>query len=60
MLEFGVSERWPARHCARKYQEMDMYPMSTYPMATSGITPAVSQYSSPVEAPMHYAWMPIQ
>lgn len=58
MIDYGVSERWPARHCARKYQEVEIYPMATWGMAP-GITPAISQYSSPVEAPLHYAWMPL-
>ena len=59
MTEYGVSERWPPRHCARKWQEVELYPLSIYAM-NPGMTPAISQYSSPVEAPVHYAFMPIQ
>jgi hypothetical protein len=58
MLEFGLNERWPARHCARKWQELEAV-AATQP-TTTGITPGMSQFSSPVETPMHFAFMPIQ
>ena len=58
MMDFNINERWPARHCARKWQEMEA--MATALPTTNGITPGVSQFSSPVEAPMHFAFMPIQ
>ncbi|KAK3073328.1 hypothetical protein LTR53_005176 [Teratosphaeriaceae sp. CCFEE 6253] len=58
MVDFNINERWPARHCARKWQEMEAL-AATQP-ATTGLTPGISQFSSPVEAPMHFAFMPIQ
>ncbi|EME46406.1 hypothetical protein DOTSEDRAFT_42926 [Dothistroma septosporum NZE10] len=59
MLDFGVHERWPARHCARKWQDMEI--ANTAHASTAGMTPAsISQYSSPVEGPVHFAFMPIQ
>jgi len=59
MLEFGLQERWPARHCARKWQELEN--QAAIHATTAGMTPGIStQYSSPVEAPMHFAFMPIQ
>jgi hypothetical protein len=57
MLEFGLNERWPARHCARKWQEIDTVP--TAQPTTTGLTPGMSQFTSPVETPMHFAFMPI-
>ncbi|KAK3725868.1 hypothetical protein LTR37_000016 [Vermiconidia calcicola] len=56
MLDYGVNERWPARHCARKWQEVE----ATASMAASaGMTPAMTHYSSPIEGPTHFAWMPL-
>ncbi|KAK5130256.1 hypothetical protein LTR08_002257 [Meristemomyces frigidus] len=52
MLDFGLQERWPARHCARKWQEIeDQAAMQT----ATGKT----QYSSPAEGPVHFAFIPI-
>ena len=60
MLDFGIQERWPARHCARKWQEMETTAATT---ATIGYTPATAhgaQYSSPVESATHFAFLPMQ
>ncbi|KAK0247888.1 hypothetical protein LTS09_016989 [Friedmanniomyces endolithicus] len=61
MVDFNITERWPERHCARKWQEMESLSLS-HPMTTAGFTPGVSSthFSSPVDAPMHFAFMPIQ
>ena len=58
MLDFGINERWPARHCARKWQELETTAATM--AATASMTPAMSQFSSPVEAPTHFAFMPLQ
>nr|POF17490.1 hypothetical protein CFP56_12904 [Quercus suber] len=64
MTECGVTERWPARHCARKWQELEaslaLSHATTSAALVAGITPALSQFSSPVEAPVHFAFMPLQ
>nr|OQO27874.1 hypothetical protein B0A51_05187 [Rachicladosporium sp. CCFEE 5018] len=55
MLDFGLTERWPARSCARKWQELEyLAPSAVRPMTTA-------QYSSTVDAPVHfaYAWQPL-
>lgn len=61
MLDFGLTERWPPRHCARKFQELESMAATHHPTTTAGLTPGIShsQYSSPVDAPMHFAFMPI-
>lgn len=59
MLEHGINERWPARHCARKWQELEAHAATL--AATASITPALSQFSSPTEAgPTQFTFMPIQ
>ena len=57
MLDFNITERWPARHCARKWQELET---SNVLAVTSSMTPALSQFSSPIEAPTQFTFMPIQ
>lgn len=58
MLEFGIQERWPPRHCARKWQDLEQ--QAAMLASSAGITPGMSQFSSPIEGPMHFAFMPIQ
>lgn len=58
MLDFGINERWPPRHCARKWQELET--IAATRGTTAGLTPGVSQFSSPVEGPVHFAFMPLQ
>ncbi|CAK4033696.1 Hypothetical predicted protein [Lecanosticta acicola] len=78
MLDFGIQERWPARHCARKWQELDAsttLATAATPFATPGPPPpaatttaggilntpaSISQFSSPEEGAVHFAFMPIQ
>nr|POE99373.1 hypothetical protein CFP56_52766 [Quercus suber] len=64
MTDYGVSERWPARHCARKWQDVEtslvLSHATTSAAIAAGITPALSQFSSPVDAPVHFAFMPLQ
>lgn len=57
MLDFNITERWPARHCARKWQELET---SNTLAVTSSMTPALSQFSSPIDAPTQFTFMPIQ
>ena len=60
MIDFGINERWPARHCARKWQEMETT-SAMQAATTGGMTPGMSQFTtSPVETPMQFAFMPIQ
>ncbi|KAI5356660.1 hypothetical protein Slin15195_G021440 [Septoria linicola] len=62
MLDFGVQERWPARHCARKWTDLEAGSNTTAQATTVGVTPAsLSSFSSPVDAtgPMHFAFMPM-
>ncbi|KAK4542923.1 hypothetical protein LTR36_006112 [Oleoguttula mirabilis] len=58
MLDFGLQERWPARHCARKWQDLEN--QAAMQATTAGLTPGISQFSSPVDGPVHFAFMPIQ
>ncbi|KAF7188578.1 hypothetical protein HII31_10240 [Pseudocercospora fuligena] len=59
MLDFGIQERWPARHAARKWQELEAATTTTHP-TTAGLTPAsMSQFSSPIDGPVHFAFMPL-
>jgi hypothetical protein len=58
MTDYSLSERWPARHCARKWQEMEAMAATTRG-TTAGLTPGLSQFSSPVEGPVHFAFLPI-
>lgn len=61
MTEFGSPDRWPARSCARKWQEIEQSTMTTITAGPSGMTPAMSQYTtSPVDAPVHFAFLPMQ
>ncbi|OCK77371.1 hypothetical protein K432DRAFT_384748 [Lepidopterella palustris CBS 459.81] len=50
MVEYGASEKWSARQCARKWQEIDPgpTPYTTYEHPTSSYT---TYTMSPVEAP---------
>ncbi|KAK5110563.1 hypothetical protein LTR62_005755 [Meristemomyces frigidus] len=57
MLDFGLDERWPPRRCARKYQELETLAMQN--MSTAGATPGRSQYSSPIDGPIQFAFVPI-
>ncbi|KAK4991036.1 hypothetical protein LTR50_002115 [Elasticomyces elasticus] len=65
MLDFGVTERWPARHCARKWAELELAALGgggggggALVGQAAGMTPTtVSQYSSPVEATGQFAFM---
>ncbi|KAM3424898.1 hypothetical protein BST61_g6873 [Cercospora zeina] len=60
MLDFGVSERWPARHCARKWTDLEAGSNTTAQATTLNMTPAsLSAFSSPVEGPVHFAFMPM-
>ncbi|QIW98473.1 hypothetical protein AMS68_003991 [Peltaster fructicola] len=61
MTEFGSPERWPARSCARKWQEIELTTASSLAAASAGITPALTQYAgSPIhDGPMHFAFLPI-
>jgi hypothetical protein len=58
MRDFGIGERWPARHCARKWQELETQAATL--AVTSSMTPAISQFSSPIDAPTQFTFMPIQ
>lgn len=60
MLDFGIQERWPARHCARKWTDLDPASNPTAQPTTLGMTPAsMSSFSSPIEGPVHFAFMPM-
>ncbi|CAK1357728.1 unnamed protein product [Cercospora beticola] len=60
MLDFGVSERWPARHCARKWTDLEAGSNTTAQATTLNMTPAsLSAFSSPIEGPVHFAFMPM-
>lgn len=61
MLDFGLQERWPARHCARKWQEMETAAAATN-AAAMGFTPATTlpaQFSSPLDTVPSYGYMPM-
>ena len=55
MLEHGVSERWPSRHCEQKWREL-----SSMAAVVNSTTMSMPQYSSPLETPMAYVGMPFQ
>ncbi|KAM0706670.1 hypothetical protein Q7P35_005998 [Cladosporium inversicolor] len=55
MLEHGVSERWPSRHCEQKWREL-----SSMAAVVNSTTMSMPQYSSPLETPMAYVGMPYQ
>ncbi|KAF2720906.1 hypothetical protein K431DRAFT_85514 [Polychaeton citri CBS 116435] len=59
MGEYGIQERWPPRHCAKRWQEMEA---SSLAVSTSaGITPMTHFTSSPIEGQsMHFGFMPTQ
>lgn len=62
MLDFGLQERWPARHCARKWQEMETAAAAATNAAALGFTPATSlppQFSSPLDAVQNFAYIPM-
>lgn len=63
MLEYGVTERWPARQCARKWQELNpqVPVVSSMPFQTpvSGPTPMMSQFSSPEDSGA-YNYLPLR
>ena len=58
MPDFGINERWPAKHCARKWQELEAIAAAN--PTTAGHVPGIPHFSSPVDQPMHFAFMPIQ
>ncbi|KAK4504269.1 hypothetical protein PRZ48_005185 [Zasmidium cellare] len=65
MLDYGIGERWPARHCARKWQELESTGSTTTLITTTvpggmGTPASISQFSSPVEGPVHFSFMPPQ
>ena len=60
MLDFGIQERWPARHCARKWQEMETAAAAATTATVMGFTPATAlpaQFSSPIESMPNFAFM---
>ena len=58
MLDFDVQERWPPKHCNRKWQELEG--AASLPQSAA-MTPSVSHYSSPgMDQPMQYRFMPLQ
>jgi hypothetical protein len=54
MLEHGVAERWPSRHCEQKWRELSSM------TAFAGTTTSMPQYSSPLETPMSFVGVPFQ
>lgn len=56
MLEFGAAERWPAKYCARKWDELHpgRVPQSHNFLAD----PWASERCSPVESMMHHSPRP--
>ncbi|EMC99541.1 hypothetical protein BAUCODRAFT_144949 [Baudoinia panamericana UAMH 10762] len=63
MLEHGVQERWPARFCARKWQELEAQSLAQASTAAGllpGMMQTTQQFASPVEAPTHFGFMPLQ
>lgn len=58
--ELTNTERWPARHCAKKWQELETPVSIMASMAsTVSITPAMTHYSSPIEGTTHFGgYMP--
>lgn len=58
MLDYGINERWPARHCARKWQDLETTAATM--ASTVGMTPGLTHYSSPVEGATHFTFMPMQ
>jgi hypothetical protein len=60
MLEHGVSERWPSRHCEQKWREMLSTPVAATTTAINSSAAAAAHYSSPFENSMGFAWMPFQ
>ncbi|KAH9825699.1 hypothetical protein Tdes44962_MAKER00629 [Teratosphaeria destructans] len=60
MLEYGLHERWPPRHCARKWQEIEAQ-MAFTRAATTGSLRGTPQVSSPVDGPVHhFGFVPMQ
>ncbi|KAJ9624802.1 hypothetical protein H2203_004752 [Taxawa tesnikishii (nom. ined.)] len=58
MVDYGVQERWPARHCARKWQEIaptPEFPTTSLPSQQ----PLASQFSSPDESSSHFQLYPM-
>lgn len=57
MIEYGASDRWTAKQCARKWQEIDPGPhaFSTYEAST----PSMSYTTSPVDAPSYLPFLHI-
>ena len=55
MLEHGVTERWPSRHCEQKWREL-----SSMAAVVNSTTMSMPQYSSPLETPMAFVGMPYQ
>ena len=53
MLDFGASERWPAKYCARKWDELHpgRLPFQSNPAFLQG--PWASEHCSPVESLGH-------
>lgn len=59
MLDFGLQERWPARHCARKWQEMETAAANNAAaMAFTPVTTMPAQFSSPMDTVPGFAYMP--
>lgn len=57
MIDYGIGERWPARHCARKWADLESA-NATAVVTSAGMTPvSISQFSSPIEGPVHFAFM---
>jgi len=64
MLDFGVQERWPPKHCARKWQKLNPTSQGSstpQPQPQSQPTPALShaQYSDTPEVPNQYGFIPM-
>lgn len=53
MLEFGATEKWTARQCARKWAEID-------PGPTPYTTYATYEHQLPTSYPPSYAMSPVE
>lgn len=53
MLEYGSSERWPAKYCARKWEELHPGAMPSYNGLNFLANPWESEHCSPIESMDH-------
>ncbi|PNS13928.1 hypothetical protein CAC42_1419 [Sphaceloma murrayae] len=60
MLDYGIQERWPSKHCARKWAKISPQPQIPDGMTSGPMPPHPFHLQHPDNNQPHFTFMPIQ